>query len=84
MFNKKMEEVMMKKTFKLIGLDCANCAAKIENAVSDLPDVVSVTVNFMTTKMNIEAEREKMESVVEAAMKIVKNIEPDVKIEKAQ
>ena len=46
--------------------------------------VYIVTVNFMTTKMNIEAEREKMESVVEAAMKIVKNIEPDVKIEKAQ
>ncbi|MGL5257754.1 MAG: cation transporter [Proteocatella sp.] len=73
----------MKKTFKLIGLDCANCAAKIENAISNLPDITSVSVNFMTTKMNIEAEREKMESVVEAAKKVINNIEPDVKIEKA-
>ena len=73
----------MKKTFKLIGLDCANCAAKIENAISNLPDVTSVSVNFMTTKMSLEADREKMESVVEAAAKIIKNIEPDVKVEKA-
>mgnify|MGYP003421757109 CR=1 FL=1 len=73
----------MKKTFKLIGLDCANCAAKIENAISNLPDVTSVSVNFMTTKMSLEADREKMESVVEEAAKIIKNIEPDVKVEKA-
>ena len=73
----------MKKTFKLIGLDCANCAAKIENAISNLPDVTSVSVNFMTTKMSLEADREKMESVVEGAAKIIKNIEPDVKVEKA-
>ena len=31
----------MKKSFKLIGLDCANCAAKIEHAIRGLPDVVS-------------------------------------------
>ena len=73
----------MKKTFKLIGLDCANCAAKIENAISNLPDVTSVSVNFMTTKMSLEADREKMEGVVEEAAKIIKNIEPDVKVEKA-
>ena len=73
----------MKKTFKLIGLDCANCAAKIENAISNLPDVTSVSVNFMTTKMSLEADRDKMEGVVEGAAKIIKNIEPDVKVEKA-
>ena len=73
----------MKKTFKLIGLDCANCAAKIENAISNLPDVTSVSVNFMTTKMSLEADREKMEGVVEESAKIIKNIEPDVKVEKA-
>lgn len=72
----------MKKTFKLVGLDCANCAAKIENAISDLTDVKSVSVNFMTTKMSIEAEREHMESIVDAANKIIKKLEPDVTVEK--
>ncbi|MGL5257755.1 MAG: cation transporter [Proteocatella sp.] len=73
----------MKKTFKLIGLDCANCAAKIENAISNLPDVTSVSVNFMTTKMNIEANREKMKNVIGEVEKVIKKIEPDVVIEKA-
>ena len=73
----------MKKTFKLIGLDCANCAAKIENAIRDLPDVTAVSVNFMTMKMNVEAEREKMADIVEASKKVIKRIEPDVVVEKA-
>lgn len=73
----------MKKTFKLIGLNCANCAAKIENAIRDLPDVTAVSVNFMTMKMNVEAEREKMADVVEASKKVIKRIEPDVVVEKA-
>ena len=36
----------MKKTIKLIDLDCANCAAKIENAVKKLDGVTDVTVSF--------------------------------------
>ena len=73
----------MKKTFKLVGLGCANCAAKMENAISKLPEVSAVTINFLTTRMTIEAEREQMEGIVAAAEKIIKNYEPDVKIEKA-
>lgn len=73
----------MKKAFKLVGLDCANCAAKMENAISKLPEVSAVTINFLTTRMTIEAEREQMEGIVAAAEKIIKNYEPDVKIEKA-
>ena len=46
----------MKKVFKLEGLGCANCAAKIEKAVSKLEGVSSASVNFMTTKMVIEAD----------------------------
>ena len=74
----------MKKSFKLVGLGCANCAAKMENAISKLPEVSAVTINFLTTRMTIEAEREQMEGIVAAAEKIIKNYEPDVKIEKAK
>ncbi|NFD75972.1 heavy metal transporter [Clostridium botulinum] len=68
----------MKKTFNLVGLDCANCAAKIQNAVNEVPEIKSASVNFMTTKMNIEAEGDNMNSVVEIVKVIVKEIEPDV------
>ncbi|AGA68625.1 cation transport ATPase [Desulfitobacterium dichloroeliminans LMG P-21439] len=73
----------MKKTFRLEGLDCANCAAKMENAIIELDGVKNATVNFMTTKMVIEAEDEKMAMIVEAAEKIIKKIEPQVVVKKA-
>ena len=73
----------MKKTFRLEGLGCANCAAKMERAINELDGVQNATVNFMTTKMVIEGEDEKMTVIVEAAEKIVKKIEPDVVIKKA-
>jgi copper chaperone CopZ len=73
----------MKKTFRLEGLGCANCAAKMERAINELDGVQNATVNFMTTKMVIEGEDEKMSVIVEAAEKIVKKIEPDVIIKKA-
>lgn len=46
----------MKKFYRLDGLDCANCAAKMEKAINDLTEVSSATVNFMTTKLTIEAD----------------------------
>lgn len=73
----------MKKTFKLEGLGCANCAAKIESAVKKLKGVSSATVNFMTTKMTIEGEDEIFDDIIKAATDIVKKIEPDVVVKKA-
>lgn len=73
----------MKKTFRLEGLGCANCAAKMEASINKLDGVSSATVNFMTTKMVIEAEDEKMPSVIESAEKIIKRIEPDVVLKRA-
>lgn len=73
----------MKKTFKLVGLDCANCAAKIEGAVQKLPGVSSASVNFMTTKMTLEADEDVMDKIVAQATAIVKKLEPDVEVRKA-
>jgi len=73
----------MKKTFRLEGLGCANCAAKMEREINKIDGVQSATVNFMTTKMVIEGEDDKMETIVPAAEKIVKKIEPCVKVKKA-
>lgn len=73
----------MKKTFRLEGLDCANCAAKIETAVKKLEGVKEATVNFMTTKMVIEAEDDRMTDIITEAEKIVKKIEPGTVMKKA-
>lgn len=73
----------MKKTYRLSGLDCANCAAKMEKAINDLDGVVNATVNFMTTKMVIEADDEKMDEILISAEKIIKKLEPQVVLKKA-
>ncbi|EHR36761.1 cation transporter [Facklamia languida] len=73
----------MKKKFILEGLDCANCAAKMEQAINELDGVNKVTVNFMTTKLVIEGEEEKMPAILAEAEKIVKKFEPDTRMKKA-
>lgn len=70
----------MKKTFKLIDLDCANCAAKMEDAIKRIDGVIGASVSFMTQKMTIEAPDEKFDSVVKEAVKVCKKVEPDCEI----
>ncbi len=72
----------MKKTFVLEDLDCANCAAKIENAVKKLEHVISASVSFMTQKLVLEAPDEKFEEVVAAVEKVIKKVDADVTFRK--
>ena len=73
----------MKKVFRLEGLDCAHCAAKIEERDSKLEGVKSVVINFMTTKMTLESIDENIGEVVEKVKKLINEIEPDVNMVKA-
>ena len=70
----------MKKTFKLEDLDCANCAAKMEAAIKKLDGVKAATVSFMTQKMTLEAEDERFDEVVKAAVKCIAKVEPDCRV----
>ena len=70
----------MQKKFN-IEVDCANCAAKIENAVKALPGVKSASVSFMTQKMLLEAEDGQFDAILKQAVKAAKKIEPDFEIE---
>ena len=70
----------MKKTFKLEDLDCANCAAKMETAIGKLEGVQKCTVSFMTQKMTLEAEDDKFEAVLQAAIKCIAKVEPDCRV----
>ena len=73
----------MKKVFKLEGLNCAHCAAKIEEKVSKLEGVKSVVINFMTTKMTLESVDENIGDILEKVKKLINDVEPDVNMIKA-
>ena len=73
----------MKAIYRLAGLDCANCAAKMEAAISKLDGVSNASVNFMTAKMVLEADESKMTEVLSAAERIIKKIEPQVVLKRA-
>lgn len=70
----------MRKTYRLDGLCCANCALKIENSISKLNGVKNVSLNFMTTKLIIEANEDLLPYIIEETRKIIKRIEPEIKI----
>lgn len=70
----------MKKIYMLEDLDCAHCAAKIEEAVGKLEGVSASTVTFLTQKLSIEVEEGKAEAVTKEIKKIVKKLEPDVTV----
>ena len=66
----------MKKVFKLIDLDCANCAAKMENAIAQMDGVQKVTVSFLAQKLTLEADDARFDEIVREMVKV----EPDCEI----
>ena len=70
----------MKKTFQLIDLDCANCAAKMEDAIKKLPGVSAASVSFMTQKMTIDADDARFDDIMKQVVKACKKVEPDCEI----
>ena len=70
----------MKKIFKLEDLDCANCAAKMEQAIGKLEGVTAVNISFMTQKMTLEADDERFDEIVAQAVKACKKVEPDCQV----
>lgn len=67
----------MKKVFKLQDLDCANCAAKMEEAINKMAEVNSARVNFMTQKLTIDIDDDKFEATMDAVQKAMAKVEPD-------
>ena len=72
--------IVMKKTFKMIDLDCANCAAKMEAAIKKIDGVQDATVSFMTQKLTIQADDARFDAIVQEAVKACKKVEPDCEI----
>ena len=67
----------------LEGLNCANCARKIEEKVGRMEGVKESNLNFTTTTLNVKLEKKvKEEHVINEIKKIVEALEPHVKVEK--
>ena len=67
--------------FLLNGLDCANCARKIEDRINNLESIKEATVNFSTTTLILEIKDEyKKDDVVSEIKDIIKKLEPGVKV----
>ena len=69
----------MKKTFKLVDLDCAYCAAKMEAAVQKIDGVTAASVSFMAQK-TIEGDDARFDEIVKEAVRVCKKVEPDCEI----
>ena len=67
----------MKKKFNLEDLDCANCAAKMEEAIKKIDGVNDASVNFLSQKMMVDADDEKFEAVMDEVVRVCKKVEPD-------
>ena len=70
----------MKKKYKLQDLDCAHCAAKMEDAIKKIPGVNDANVSFMMQKMSVDAEDDKFDAIMEEVVRVCAKVEPDCKI----
>ena len=70
----------MKKKFKLEDLDCANCAAKMEDAIKKIDGVNDASVSFMTQKMTIDAEDDRFDAIMDEVVAVCAKVEPDTKV----
>ena len=67
----------MKKTFKLEDLDCANCAAKMENHIQKIDGVISASVSFMAQKLTVEAPDNRFDDIMKQVVEVCRKVEPD-------
>ena len=70
----------MKKVIAMQDLDCANCAAKMEQAIKKIDGVTSCSINFMLQRMTLELDDNNYAEIIEKIRTAVKKIEPDCRL----
>jgi copper chaperone CopZ len=70
----------MKKRYQLEDLDCANCAAKIEDAIKKLDGVNDATVSFMAQTLTIDVDDANFDKIMKNVKKCISKVEPDCTI----
>ncbi len=69
----------MRKTYK-IEIDCANCAAKVEDVIKHIDGVNECIINFMMQKMIIDIDDDKFDEVLKLVIKKAKKVERDFEV----
>lgn len=69
----------MKKRYKF-EVDCANCAAKVEEAVKKIDGVNDATVNFMAQKMVLDSDDARFDEILKEVIAVAKKVEPDCEL----
>ena len=72
----------MKKRFQLVDLDCANCAAKMEESIKKIDGVKDANVSFIMQKMTVDADDSRFDAIMNEVVSICKKIEPDCTIKR--
>ena len=70
----------MKKVIAMQDLDCANCAAKMEQAIRKIDGVSSCSINFMLQRMTLEFDDSNGEEIIKQIKSAIKKIEPDCRL----
>jgi len=78
--NCKKESFVMKKQFKLLDLDCASCAAKMEQAIRKLDGVHGATVSFLAQKLTLDADDARFDEILRQVITVCRKVEPDCTI----
>ncbi|MBR4966181.1 MAG: cation transporter [Lachnospiraceae bacterium] len=73
----------MKRNYRIEGLDCAHCAAKMEKNVSKVKGVKEVSINFLTTKMMLELDEENLDETIAGIEAAVLKVDPRVVLKRA-
>ena len=71
----------MRKSYALEDLDCANCAAKMEAAINNMPQIEKATVSFMTSRLSLVVpDGTDMAVLLNEVQKEISKVEPDCRI----
>lgn len=70
----------MKKRYQLEDLDCANCAAKMEDAIKKLDGVNDAVVSFMAQTLTIDADDDKFDKIMKNVKKCISKVDSDCTI----
>ena len=69
----------MKKRYKF-EVDCANCAAKVEEAVKKIDGVNDATGNFMAQQLVLDADDARFDEILQEVIAVAKKVEPDCEL----
>ena len=69
----------MKKKYSITGIDCANCAAKLEAKMNNLPEVNNVVLTFATGQLLVDADD--LDKALEVLRELAEKEEPGTIIE---